>query len=122
MNTEQKILAHLDPTKRDLGGNILDISPRITCNDGFSVSVQAGRANYCSPRDNAGDWNKFELGYPSEADDLIQEYAEEPNNPTQTVYGWVPMNVVVALLEKHGGFCQLPRYPSALPSLNQNQR
>ena len=104
MNTEQKILAHLDPTKRmGLRGHLMPAN-RITCADGFSVSVQAGYANYCSPRDNVGDWNKFELGFPSEADDLIQEYAEEPNNPTETVYGYVPMSVVVALLEKHGGF------------------
>lgn len=104
MNTEQKILTHLDPAKRrGIRGHLMP-APRITCTDGFSVSVQAGYANYCSPRDNVGDWHQFELGFPSDADVLIQECAEEPENPTATVYGWVPMKVVVALIEKHGGF------------------
>ena len=104
MNTEQKILAHLDPAKRANDSKFLTPAQAITCADGFKVSVQAGYGIYCSPRDNVGDQNKFELGFPSEEDDLIQEYADEPNNPTETVYGYVPMSVVVALLEKHGGF------------------
>ena len=104
MNTEQKILAYLNPAKRANGSMFLTPARAIICADGFKVSVQAGYGVYCSPRDNVGDWDKFELGFPSEEDDLIQEYAEEPNYPTETVYGYVPMSVVVALLEKHGGF------------------
>lgn len=104
MNTKQKILAHLDPDKREGFGGVLKPAERIVCADGFSISVQAGAGNYCSPRDNVGDWHQFELGFPSEADELIQKYAEEPEYPTETVYGWVPMKVVVALVKKHGGF------------------
>ena len=29
------------------------------------------------------------------------EYAEDPENPTETVYGYVPSEVVQAVLDKH---------------------
>ena len=31
------------------------------------------------------------------------EWVESPNRPTDTVYGWVPSEVVRAVIEKHGG-------------------
>ena len=45
----------------------------------------------------------MELGYPSEPDELIKEYAEDWDDLTDTVYGYVPIEVVDKLLEKHGG-------------------
>lgn len=74
------------------------------CKDGFEVSVQASSIHYCVPRsNNAHPYKAFELGYPSEKDDLIMEYAEDPENPTGTVYAYVPVEVVEKLVEKHGG-------------------
>lgn len=76
----------------------------IRCADGFTVSVQASCHHYCSPReDNLGFYTSYELGYPSESDPLILPYAEDADNPTRTVYGWVPSYIVVALLTLHGG-------------------
>ena len=75
----------------------------LVCKDGFKVSVQASATHYCAPRDNEGPYNEFELGFPSEASALIQEYAEDAENPTSTVYGHVPLNTVLALLAEHGG-------------------
>ena len=79
--------------------------PRIECNDGFTVSVQASEYHYCYPRDNAiqQGYTDVELGFPSEADELIDAYAEEPGEPTKTVYGCVPIDIVEKLVEKHGG-------------------
>lgn len=79
--------------------------PRITCSDGYNVSVQASEFHYCAPRDYLSDgrYSAWELGFPTQADDILTEYAEEPGNPLQTVYGWVPTEVVDALIEKHGG-------------------
>jgi len=78
--------------------------PAIQCNDGFSVSVQASHFAYCTPRENgAFPYCSFELGYPSEADLLIAAYAEDAFNLTATVYGWVPLEIVLQLVEKHGG-------------------
>ena len=77
--------------------------PRLLCNDGFSISVQASKFHYCSPRlDGAQDYEKVELGYPSNEDELINDYAED-DNYTRTVYGYVPIEVVERLIEKHGG-------------------
>ncbi len=40
-------------------------------------------------------------------DDLILEYAEMPSDPTHTIYGQVPVDVVDALIEKHGGMVDI---------------
>lgn len=79
--------------------------PWIVCEDGFKVSVQASSFHYCSPMENLldRDYEKVELGFPSVEDSLIIDYAEDPDDPTQSVYGWVPIEVVEELVEKHGG-------------------
>ena len=79
--------------------------PHIFCKDGFTVSIQASEFHYCSPRETLkdGNYNKVELGFPSEKEDLIINYAEEPDCPTKTVYGWVPTEIVDKVLAKHGG-------------------
>ena len=83
------------------------LRPRVHCADGFSVSVQASQYYYCRPRiDSAEKYNAVELGYPSAADDLITDYAED-NSYTDTVYGYVPVEVVDKLIEKHGGIVDL---------------
>lgn len=77
--------------------------PRLLCNDGFSISVQASKFHYCRPRlDGAQDYEAVELGYPSDEDELINDYAED-DDYTNTVYGYVPIEVVEKLIEKHGG-------------------
>ena len=79
--------------------------PRIVCNDGFSISVQGSVNHYCSPRENLTDeaYAEVELGFPSVADDLIADYAEDDEDLTNTVYGWVPIDTVEELVKKHGG-------------------
>lgn len=80
------------------------VAKPIICTDGFNVSVQASKHHYCSPREYDAEWVSVELGFPSAADDLIQEYAETPDEPTETVYGYVPIDTVARLIIKHGGF------------------
>jgi hypothetical protein len=83
------------------------LSRKIRCADGYTVSVQANRLAYCSPRvDGAEVYTAFELGFPSAADDLLNEYAEDGTDPTGTVYGYVPAEVVLELLTKHGGVAE----------------
>lgn len=76
---------------------------RITCNSGFSVSVQGSKTNYCSPPNNVGPYTAVELGFPSSFEELLEEYAEDRSNPTETIYGWVPVGIVRSLVIKHGG-------------------
>ena len=71
-------------------------------NSGFGVSIQANSSNYCEPRNDEGPYTAVELGFPSAEDSLIIKYAENKSEPTETVYGWVPVGVVKALMIKHG--------------------
>jgi hypothetical protein len=76
----------------------------VQCKDGFRMSVQAGEYLYSSPREAAAwPYTAFEVGFPSEAEPLLMEYAEDPDRPTDTVYGYVPANVIEAVIAKHGG-------------------
>lgn len=78
--------------------------PRLYCNDGYSVSVQASEFHYCSPRLNGlQDYKSVELGFPSIEDELINEYADGDDDYTDTVYEYVPIEIVEKLIEKHGG-------------------
>ena len=80
-------------------------NPVITCKDGFSVSVQCSEFHYCNPRKTYTDvakYESFELGFPSELDPLIAEYAEEKDT-VETVFGRVPRDIVEKLLMSHGG-------------------
>ena len=79
-------------------------SDALTCADGFKFSVQANQYCYCLSRINDADvYQAFECGFPSSAEPLLTGYTEEPERPTQTVYGWAPASVIAAVVEKHGG-------------------
>jgi hypothetical protein len=92
------------------------LMPPLVCRDGFSVSVQASASHYCQPRDDEGPYTHVEMGFPSAPSDLLTEYAEDAedaeDDPTCTVYVCVPLSVVEALLESHGGFEGLQYYDS----------
>ena len=78
--------------------------PRLCCNDGFSISVQASEFHYCHPRLNGlQDYESVELGFQNAEDELINEYAEDGMDYTETVYGYGPIEIVEKLIEKHGG-------------------
>lgn len=80
---------------------------KVQCNDGYFVSIQASSGHYCSPRQELPAYefyNSYELGYPSQPDPMINDYAECADDGfTETVYPYVPKEVVIALIEKHGG-------------------
>jgi hypothetical protein len=77
---------------------------KVICGDGFKMSVQAHDGAYCTPRtDNAPKYTEVEIGYPSHVEPLIIKYAEMPETPTDTVYGYVPVYTVHLVITKHGG-------------------
>ena len=78
---------------------------KIKCADGFSMSVQASARNYCVPRtDDAKEYTKVEVGFPSAEEPLLTPYMDGSiMAATQTVYGYVPVHVVVLVCAKHGG-------------------
>ncbi len=96
----------------------------ITCVDGFKLSVIAGPGAYCTPKPELipsipayvydgtvdptydGPYTHVEVGFPSQRPEPWSEwsqYAEEPGEPTQTVYGYVPLQLVQELVNTHGG-------------------
>jgi hypothetical protein len=90
-----------DPMVRDDYSSPL--AKRIQCEDGFSLSVQASHGAYCKPRTNIGPWLMVEVGFPSDVPTEIMNYAEQPDMPTETVYGYVPIELVEELIAAHGG-------------------
>jgi hypothetical protein len=92
---------------------------RIFCADGFSMSVQASEGSYCHPRtDDAERYSAVEVGYPSEEEPLIIQFAENEETPTETVYGWVPSEVVSLVIAKHGGMVE-GEVPPGVPELRK---
>ena len=92
---------------------------RVICADGFEMSVQAHGGAYCSPRlDNAEKYTSVEIGFPSQKEELLMEWCEEVENPTETVYGYVPVQVVNTVLAKHGGIVEgeVPRGVAPIPA------
>ena len=83
--------------------------PHIVCTDGFKMSVQVGYSLYSEPKKVAKRYSKVEIGYPSEHEPLIEEYAECYTfeeldiNFTDTIYPYVPVKLVDKVLKKHGG-------------------
>jgi hypothetical protein len=76
--------------------------PEVHCTDGFTMSVQAGEKYYCSPRSYTGPYTTVEVGYPSEPEEVLTPY----DNAGVSVYGWVPVEIVDAIIAKHGGFAK----------------
>ena len=79
------------------------LTKKLECNDGFKMSVQASEFHYCTPRINTDRYYEFEVGFPTEKEDLLMPYAEDYDNPTDTVYGYVPIEVIEEIITKHGG-------------------
>jgi hypothetical protein len=93
------------------------LNTKIVCADGFSMSVQASGTAYCTPRKSgAARYSEVEVGFPSSREDLLLEYAEDRGNPTETIYGWVPANIVSLVIAKHGGIVE-GQLPPGVPRL-----
>ena len=83
--------------------------PHIVCTDGFTMSVQVGYCLYSNPKKVAKRYSAVEIGYPSDHEPLIEEYAECYTfeeldiDFTDTIYPYVPVKIVDKVLKKHGG-------------------
>ena len=97
------------------------MNKRVVCSDGFAMSVQARAASYCSPRrDDAERYESVEIGYPNRLETLLLHYAEDPENPEGTVYGWVPVSLVTLVIAKHGGMIAGEVPPGVAPLLGSD--
>jgi len=76
--------------------------------DGTQLSIQASSTHYCSPREtteipNYNWYEDFEIGFPTRIIDKLLPYAEDQEKPTETVYGWVPKDLIREIIEECGG-------------------
>jgi len=87
----------------------------VVCADGLEMSVQASHGAYCSPRDDVGPYESVEVGFPSYPVMELFEYAEDPSDLENTVYGWVPMELVRKIIYVRGGMVdgELPPHASS---------
>ena len=84
----------------------------VVCADGFTMSVQAHAGAYCLPKmTGAPVYREVEVGFPSIEEPMLMKWAEEAHRPTDTVYGYVPVQVVTNVIAKHGGIVsgEVPR-------------
>lgn len=105
----ETLSSRMDPANRQYPewrgmGDYLQHVEKVVCADGFTMSVQASASHYCSPRDSKGPWDQVEIGFPSERVEAFMPYVENAEDPTGTVYGWVPIELVIAAIAYHGGF------------------
>lgn len=88
----------------------------IHCKDGFRMSVIAGTGTYCTPRPvpnygpgdavETGPYTHAEVGFPNKIPEPWEEwepYCESPAIPHDTVYAYVPFEMIEALVALHGG-------------------
>ena len=88
----------------------------VECADGFKMSVQAHEGAYCTPRaTNAHTYTLVEVGFPNRRETLLIKYAEDPDALTETVYGWVPVQLVTDIIAKHGGMVSGEVPPGVIP-------
>ena len=77
---------------------------KVVCADGFTMSVQASAWNYCQPQANtAPKYESVEVGFPSVKEPMLMPWVEDSSDPTDTVYAYVPVEIVTNVLVKHGG-------------------
>ncbi len=98
------------------------VIPRTCCADDFTLSIQAGRTHYCTPRDDLGPWRTVEVGYPDAAILALLPFAEDAGRPTDTVYGYVPIDIVSQVIADHGGLAQPSVSPAPMVPLPVQQQ
>ena len=90
---------------------------QVICKDGFTMSVQASKINYSSPRtDDCEKYTEVEVGFPSNKESLLMPYVGDAEKPTETVYAYVPVWIVSLILAKHGGMVS-GEVPPGVPDL-----
>lgn len=75
------------------------LPPRV-CADGTTLSVQASKTHYCSPRDDIGPYTEVEV-WNIRCDNEVEVLEFEYNGEEPSAY--VDINAVVAYIDRHGG-------------------
>lgn len=80
----------------DLSGTEYQQCRRLVLANGVSLSIQASSSAYCYPRETLpySQYLEFEVGFPSTEIEALMPYCEDPEYPTNTVYHYVPLEVL----------------------------
>jgi hypothetical protein len=91
-----------------MGIEFKPIAKKHECKDGATLSIQASKYHYCTPRDNEGPYSTIEVGF------IIDKDGEQITPPESwkvhadgefpsDVYGYVPVELVQEFCDSHGG-------------------
>ena len=81
------------------------IRKRVIFCDGEQISIQAS-ADHFSRKNSDGKWTSVELGFPTFVDPRLTQYASYSNDPLNSVYVNVDVNLVAEIIKEHGGILQ----------------
>lgn len=114
-NILDELQVRLDPNNRR-GSCFLKPLPRIYCNDGFFMDIQADQFEYCIPQNDIGPYTHVCVDSPSDPAELLAPYAHLYSNSTHEVFfPYVPLPIVARVIEIHSGlFPDLGPFPMHL--------
>lgn len=75
-------------------------------NHGLTFSVQASKNHYCTPKfdsDTYRLYDEFEVGFPNQWVSEFMPYAQDRGRPADTVYAYVPVDIIQHVIDKNGG-------------------
>jgi hypothetical protein len=78
---------------------------RFVCGNGLSFSLRAGKYLFSKPQSETGPWESVEVAYTSRPVPELFPYEQRPpqRNSRESVYQYVPVEVVDDIIEKNGG-------------------
>lgn len=98
-------------------------TPRVILKNGKSLSIQASEGHYCKPRKLCDHYYEVEVGFPDEVIKTLLEYAEDVDNPKDTVYPYVPIELVDEYITSCGGIhWELTKKRIAINNLKESER
>jgi hypothetical protein len=110
MTTMKELIEKLDSLRKDgnqsLYADGFALTKPLACADGTTMSIQASSGHYCLPRvtlESFSGYSDVEIGFPTREISCIKEFAERNEDYTDTVYPYVPMDVVLNAVNGCGG-------------------
>jgi hypothetical protein len=107
-STMKNLQGHLCKNIEEAYQTNIFFCPVIWAKDGFNVSLQINRSNYCKSSEGSRrfsfHWEEVEFGYPEntteESKNLLLEYSEDSNS---CEIGRIPIQVIEKVISIHGG-------------------
>ena len=98
MNTLDKLQSKLAGSARTVDSyEYRDLTDHVECADGTTLSVQASRFHYSTPRSDCGPYTHVEVW---QASAPVTEFDYDLEYPS----AYVPIEKVVEFIDNHGGF------------------